>query len=144
MSSAIGDRTLWLDHGRVRELDDTETVVAKYLEAMARKDAAYVQTRRSFDNADALPLSPAPLDRLPNVDHRFGDGRARITGIALLDEAGGPLALLQPSSRLIVRIAVRADSRIPRPVVGFIAAQSPWDRFFRQRTPHTRTSRCPS
>ncbi len=118
--SAIGDRTLWLDHGRVRELGETETVVAEYLEAMARKDAAYVESRRSLDRAEALPVLPAPIDHLPNVDHRSGDGRARITGIALLDETGEPLAQLQPSSRLIVRIAVRADSSIRRPVVGFM------------------------
>jgi energy-coupling factor transporter ATP-binding protein EcfA2 len=118
--AAIGDRTLWLDHGSVRDLGDTEAVVTKYLEAMARKDAAYVQTRRSSDRPEALPPLPAPIDHLPNVDHRFGDARARITGIALLDQQGDPIALLQPSSRLIVRIAVRADSNIRRPVVGFM------------------------
>lgn len=117
--SAIGDRTLWLDHGRVRELGDTEAVVAKYLAAMARKDAAYVEGRRSFDHAEAPPPSPVPTDHLPNVDHRSGDGRARVTGIALLDETGEPVAQLQPSSRLIVRIAVRADTSIRRPIVGF-------------------------
>ncbi|HEY1204316.1 MAG: ABC transporter ATP-binding protein [Bryobacteraceae bacterium] len=117
--AAIGDRTLWLDHGRVRELGDTETVVAKYLDAMARKDAAYVESRRSLDHQETLPLSPAPVDRLPNVDHRSGDGRARVTGIALLDDTGEPVAQLQPSSRMIVRIAVRADASIRRPVVGF-------------------------
>lgn len=117
---AIGDRTLWLDHGQVRELGDTETVVAKYLDAMARKDAAYVQTRRASEPAEAQPPTPSPTQHLPNVDHRFGDGRARITGIALLDEAGEPIALLQPSSRLIVRIAARADSHIRRPIAGFV------------------------
>ncbi len=118
--SAIGDRTLWLDHGRVRELGDTETVVQRYLEAMARKDAAYVESRRSSDQAQAQPLSPLPVHHLPNVDHRFGDGRARVTGIALLDETGEPMAQLQPSSRLVVRIAVRAHAPIQRPVIGFM------------------------
>jgi ABC-type polysaccharide/polyol phosphate transport system ATPase subunit len=118
--SAIGDRTLWLDHGRIRELGDTETVVERYLEAMARKDAAYVQSRRSLNREEAPPVSPVPVDHLPNVDHRSGDGRARVTGIALLDEAGEPLVQLQPSSRLIVRIAVRACAPIQRPVIGFM------------------------
>jgi hypothetical protein len=43
-----------------------------------------------------------------------------VTGIALLDEAGEPLVQLQPSSRLIVRIAVRACAPIQRPVIGFM------------------------
>jgi len=118
--SSIGDRTLWLHHGRIRELGDTETVVSKYLEAMARKDAAYLRGQRSLARAEALPLSPVPIDRLPNVDHRSGDGRARVTGMALLDERGEPVAQLQPLSRLIVRIAVRADSFVRHPVVGFV------------------------
>jgi ABC-type polysaccharide/polyol phosphate transport system ATPase subunit len=117
--SAIGDRTLWLDQGRIRELGQTEAVVTKYLEAMSRKDAAYVHTRQPSDPAEGLPPAPAPIFHLPNVDNRFGDGRARVTGIALLDENGEPLPLLRSSSRLIVRIAVRADSEIRRPIVGF-------------------------
>jgi ABC-type polysaccharide/polyol phosphate transport system ATPase subunit len=118
--SAIGDRTLWLDRGSVRELGDTETVVAKYMEAMARSDAAYAERRRSVDPAEPRSLEPTPVDRIPNVDHRHGDGRARIAGIALVDENGDPLAALQPSSRVVVRIAVRAGVPIRRPVVGFL------------------------
>ncbi len=118
--AALGDRTLWLDHGRVRELGDTETVVAKYLDTMARKDAAYLQHRQTAERSQAPAASPSPVEGIPNVDHRSGDGRAQITGIARLNEAGAPVALLQPSSRLIVRIAVRARSHIQRPVVGFL------------------------
>ncbi len=118
--AAIGDRTLWLDRGRIRELGDTGTVVERYLQAMARKDAAYLASRRSLDRAEAPPLSPVPVDHLPNVDHRSGDGRARVTGIALLDETGEPVAQLQPSSRLVVRIAVRAHSSVEHPIIGFM------------------------
>src|SRR5271169_1658950 len=39
---AIADRVMWLDHGRVVELGDTDLVVSKYLAAMVEKDTAYI------------------------------------------------------------------------------------------------------
>src|SRR5262249_38668590 len=57
---ALGDQVLWLDRGRVAALGDAETVVGKYLAAMA--------DRR---------LAPAPEailpDHIPNIDRRHGD-----------------------------------------------------------------------
>jgi lipopolysaccharide transport system ATP-binding protein len=117
--NAIGDRALWLDSGRLRQIGDPQTVVARYLDAMSRKDQAYEHTRGRASDRDAGPLAPQHVEHLPNVDHRFGDARASVTGIALLDEQGEPATLLLPSSRLAVRIAVRAASHIRRPIVGF-------------------------
>src|SRR6266446_5465435 len=39
---ALGDRALWLEHGRAVELGKTDRVVAKYLAAMVEKDSAYL------------------------------------------------------------------------------------------------------
>src|SRR5579871_5559794 len=39
---AIGDRAMWLDHGRIREIGATDRVVTKYLAAMVEKDSAYL------------------------------------------------------------------------------------------------------
>ena len=48
------------------------------------------------------------VETIPNIDHRFGDGRAEVIGIAVLDLAGQPIYLLEPSSDIVVRISVRA------------------------------------
>jgi lipopolysaccharide transport system ATP-binding protein len=111
---AIGDRTLWLQGGRVRALGDTETVIASYVQEMADKDANYV--RRG-----AAPQTHRPqfVQGIPNVDHRRGNGAAEIAGIAILDAQGQPTALLEPSARVTVRISVRAHRPLRRPVVGF-------------------------
>src|SRR5215469_9378986 len=50
---AIGDRVLWLDHGRAMDLGDTDKVVAKYLAAMVEKDSAYLLLK-------SKPESPRP------------------------------------------------------------------------------------
>jgi hypothetical protein len=60
------------------------------------------------------------VETIPNIDHRFGDGRAEIIGIAVLDLAGHPIHLLEPLSAIVVRISVRASEDITLPIVGFI------------------------
>ena len=57
---------------------------------------------------------------IPNVDHRHGDGRAEVTGIALYDEFGTQLRILTPATRIIVRISVLAKGHLAVPNVGFM------------------------
>jgi lipopolysaccharide transport system ATP-binding protein len=119
---AIGDRALWLDQGRIRELGPADAVVAKYLAAMVEKDSAYLQLKKrpERDRTAGRIVAPEIVDRIPNIDHRYGDGRAEVLGIAVLDEYGRPLQLLEPNSRIVVRISVRAKEEIPMPIVGFM------------------------
>src|SRR6185295_12716280 len=53
-------------------------------------------------------------------DHRYGDGRAEVIGIAVVDAYGKQLAVLEPLSRAVVRISVRAKEEISLPIVGFM------------------------
>jgi ABC-type polysaccharide/polyol phosphate transport system ATPase subunit len=119
---AIGDRTLWLDHGRIRELGPTDRVVARYLAAMSEKDAAYLTLKKPAARpaADGTRLAPEVVTTVPNVDHRHGDARAEIIGIGVFDENGAPLQLLEPASRIVVRISTRAHQGLAQPNVGFI------------------------
>jgi lipopolysaccharide transport system ATP-binding protein len=118
---AIGNRTLWLDSGRVRELGATDAVVAKYLAAMTAKDSAYLTAAKPEPARRAGRIvAPEVVESIPNVDHRHGDGRAEILGIAILDSGGTPLQLLEPGSQIIVRISVRAKEPIAVPNVGFM------------------------
>jgi lipopolysaccharide transport system ATP-binding protein len=119
---SIGDRALWLDRGRMREIGNTERVVTRYLAAMFEKDSAYLTTlHHRAQTAANLPVkAPEIVETIPNIDHRFGDGRAEVMGIAALDLAGQPIQLLEPLSAIVVRISVRAVQQIPLPIVGFI------------------------
>lgn len=119
---AIGDRAMWLDHGSIREIGQTDMVVAKYLAAMAEKDCAYLELKPSAarPSHELVDGPPEVLTHIPNVDHRHGDGRAQVIGIGLFDENGSPLSLLHPETKLVVRISVKAQEAIPCPNVGFI------------------------
>jgi len=120
---AIGDRALWLDRGRVIELGAPDKVIAKYLAAMTRKDSTY-QLQSGTDSilrGSSGPVrAPEIVETIPNIDHRHGDGRAEVIGIAVIDEQGRRLAMLEPESRIVVRISVRAKEEIARPNVGFM------------------------
>jgi len=115
---SLGDRTLWLDRGTLRALGDTESVVGAYLEAMALKDASYENANPPADG-EIAPAQLMPPAQITNVDHRFGDGRAFIAGLSVLGPDARPIRALEPSTRVIVRIAVHAPCAIQRPVVGF-------------------------
>lgn len=119
---ALGDRSLWLDAGRIRDIGATDAVASKYLAAMAEKDSAYLEFKEgpASQTTPHAQRPPEVVDHIPNVDHRHGDGRAEIVGIAILDSSGRSLQLLEPESRVIVRISVCAKEPISRPNVGFM------------------------
>jgi len=120
---AIGDRVLWLDHGRVVDLGEPDKVIAKYLAAMVEKDSSYLRGHPE-NNAERLgagpSLAPEVIETIPNIDHRYGDGRAEILGIGVFDEQGRPLRMLEPLSRIVVRISARAKADVALPMIGFM------------------------
>lgn len=120
---AIGDRVLWLDHGRMLDVGEPDRVVSKYLAAMTEKDSTYLLLKSATDpqpRRGGAMQAPEIVETIPNIDRRFGDGRAAIIGIAVLDEQGRHLAILEPSSRILLRISVRASADIALPIVGFM------------------------
>ena len=117
---AIGDRALWLDHGRVADLGDPGRVVENYLAAMAEKDSTYQRLHGQGESHPETAGSPEIVETIPNIDQRHGDGRAEVVGIAVLNEHGQPLHVLAPESRILVRISIRANDTVKRPIVGFV------------------------
>jgi len=117
---ALGDRALWLDHGCVKAIGPPDLVVSQYLADMTAKDSAYSVDHPSETGSSVQAPPPEIADTIPNIDHRFGDGRAELMGIAIYSATGQPLASLQPSTTLVVRISFKAKANIDRPIVGFM------------------------
>jgi lipopolysaccharide transport system ATP-binding protein len=118
---AIGDQAMWLERGRMVEIGKTDVVVAKYLAAMVEKDSAYLMLRApGREKPPALAQAPEVVEGIPNIDHRYGDGRAEVLGIAILDEQARPVQILSPSSRIVIRISVKAKEPVDSPIVGFM------------------------
>lgn len=117
---ALGDRALWLDHGRLMAIGKTDLVVSKYLAAMNAKDAEYLSHEGVAHNRAAYSGPEEIVEGIPNIDHRFGDGRAEIMGIAVRAPDGGAITSLQPGSTIVVRISARAKANLESPIVGFM------------------------
>ena len=117
---ALGDRAMWLEKGVVKALGRTDLVVAQYLAAMSEKDRAYQTHESPLAEFGSLQRPEEVIEEIPNVDHRFGDGKAEVMGIAVLDAEGARVSSLQPNSTIVVRISVRAKENLVRPIVGFM------------------------
>jgi len=121
---ALGDRAMWLEKGVVRALGKTDLVVAQYLAAMSEKDRVYQVHEQAHEfppeEARQLALPEEIVEEIPNIDHRFGDGKAEVIGIAVLDAEGARVSSLRPHSTIVVRISVRAKENLDRPIVGFM------------------------
>jgi energy-coupling factor transporter ATP-binding protein EcfA2 len=117
---ALGDRAMWLDHGRMMDIGRTDIVVSKYLAAMSAKDAEYRLHEPLPPGSHPTSAPEEIVEGIPNIDHRFGDGKAEVIGIAVMDQEGKRIPSLQPNSTIVVRITVRAKSNLDRPIVGFM------------------------
>src|SRR5258708_17985715 len=130
---SLAQKALWLAGGRVAELGDPDYVIARYQAFMVNKDVDYLRHHRAeaavAEVADAsaasAPASAAageitPVTKIPNIDYRYGTGRAKILGITALDLRGEKLALLPPGEEIIIRISVRAEQEVARPMIGFM------------------------
>jgi lipopolysaccharide transport system ATP-binding protein len=120
---AVGDRVMWLDHGKLIEVGEPDRVISKYLAAMVQKDSRYLQhqAHEHIERPEGVRVrAPEVVEHIPNIDHRYGDERARVIGIAVLNEHGEALHQIDPATRIVLRISVRADEYVAMPNVGFM------------------------
>ncbi len=118
---SLGDRSMWLDHGMVQDLGDTERVVTGYLAAMTSKDSAYIEHKKTeLDHGREAEVAPEVEEHIPNVDHRFGDGRGEVLGISVNEPSGNAVRMLDPGAKIVVRISARAKEELHHPIVGFM------------------------
>jgi ABC-type polysaccharide/polyol phosphate transport system ATPase subunit len=116
--SAIGDRVLWLEHGRAQACGDPETILDQYLAAMSAKAEHYRVTSAPFP--EEFKAAIEPVHSIPNIDRRQGDRRAEILGVTILNQYSEPLHLMLPGIRIIVRLTFRSQDDLMQPVAGFI------------------------
>ncbi|MBI4463312.1 MAG: ABC transporter ATP-binding protein [Acidobacteria bacterium] len=122
---SLAQEVAWLEAGRVVEVGEPDRVVSKYLAAMVSKDTRYRKQHAGSEevSAAALPspvVAPEVVEKIPNVDYRYGNRKAEILGLAILNEEGAELTLLPQKAPVIVRISVRANAEVPLPIVGFL------------------------
>jgi ABC-type polysaccharide/polyol phosphate transport system ATPase subunit len=128
---SLADRTVWMSHGRVEMEDNTDRVVARYLAVIVQRGVSDVLEESAVGQPpakpdalglpdDALGRIPAFLDTMQNVDHRYGNNKARIAGAGIFGAGGEPTMGVAQGERVCVRISVEFLEDCARPNVGFV------------------------
>ena len=128
---SLADRTIWMEHGKIVLEGDTDDVVSKYLAAMLMRGRKEIMDEEAIGKPlaaaadldipeEALARIPAFVECLPNIDHRFGNGKARIRGIGIFGEQGDYVAGVGQGDRICIRISVEFLDEVERPNVGFM------------------------
>lgn len=133
---ALGDRALWLDHGRQRDLGPAERVSDAYLASL---QPAASQTAQPDARTIAQTMETQWLDNLPAGDGRSGDGRARIRGFALLDQFGRKTTHLSPGAAYTARTSFEALFSLASPQAGLLIRNHLGIAFCGATTSHKRS-----
>ncbi|MBI2821285.1 MAG: ABC transporter ATP-binding protein [Acidobacteria bacterium] len=114
------DRTVLLDQGQVVQEGEPITVVQKYLEVFFERER-----RQKHLPGDDLPVvgymdpSITVVSTIPHMDQRFGNGKARVHGILVLDGRHGVINQARAGDYVIVRITARFEEALEYPIIGF-------------------------
>ncbi len=118
------DRALLLDGGHILEDGLPDIVVQKYRALTFERERRY----GGFDGQDESSTHPISISSksemplaltIPNVDHRFGSGEAELLGIELFSEKEEPIRTVFGGQRVTIRISVRFNENIDRPILGY-------------------------
>ena len=121
---ALCDRCLWLEHGEMRALGESDAVIAQYLSAAIQKEA---RPRRSAGPPPEIVTSVSGT-------HRYGNRHALITGVELTGPTGAPVTRWTPGTSAVLRVSFRVDTPIPEPIVGFLVRNTKGETIFGTNT----------
>ena len=120
----LATQAVWLGNGRIIEIGDPDRIVSHFQAAMVNKDAEYLRHHSEAEAQAAGEVfalrAPEVIEKIPNIDFRYGTNRAKVLGIAVLNERGEEIGLLPPAETITVRISVRAEQDTHQPIVGFM------------------------
>jgi len=128
---SLADQTIWMEHGQVRFAGRTDEAVSKYLAAMVTRGRKEIMEEEAIGKPLDLPsdldLSERAFDRIPkfvttvfNVDHRYGNAKARVQGIGVFGRDGYPVRGVEQGDRICIRISVEFLSDVEQPNIGFM------------------------
>ncbi|HEY1241605.1 MAG TPA: ABC transporter ATP-binding protein [Bryobacteraceae bacterium] len=118
----LGHRVLWLEGGRVRELGEVAGIAHRYLAALLTKDSERWRQRQAvaFQQPRVPEIAPEIITGLPPDAPRYGDGRAELLGVEIMDPNGRPVEAVRTPAEIVVRFSVRARQWIQWPIAGYI------------------------
>jgi lipopolysaccharide transport system ATP-binding protein len=118
------DRALLLDAGFLIEDGPPDKVVQKYRALMFERERRYDSSAASGQeaaqgNAGRPAETIEPVRSIPNIDHRFGSGAARILGVELFDERNRATREVWSGQTVLLRISAEFLQDVARPILGY-------------------------
>jgi lipopolysaccharide transport system ATP-binding protein len=125
---ALCSHTMWIEHGQIQEIGDTDDVVAKYL---ARSTGTHSPGSPAIPSAsDSLNPSFAwiepqavrsrPETAISEPGHRYGNQAAEIVAADLRDSIGREKGRAKPGDEIVISLRTLAHQKLERPIVGFL------------------------
>ena len=120
-------KVLWLEGGKVRDFGDPESILGQYVAEAHLSMNDHLAQVRIESNADAKSIeqvedpmtSLAPYSTFAKGWRRYGDGRARVQNVVMLNSKSVHAETLLLRERFVVRILIAATETVIRPAVGF-------------------------
>jgi lipopolysaccharide transport system ATP-binding protein len=115
-------RALWMEDGGIQATGATETVVQRYLDAVAQAEDAKLGAR----NRDASSRNPRASERGQGETQstRWGRGDIEITAVRMLNCEGQERYVFQTHEPVTIQIHYRASSPVDHPVFGLALHRS--------------------
>jgi ABC-type polysaccharide/polyol phosphate transport system ATPase subunit len=117
------NRALLLDAGRLIEDGASDMVVNKYRALMFERERRYGHfdgdAKGTVEGEVATGEDMPVVRSIPNIDHRFGNGTARILGVEMLDEKGSPTREARGGRIVVLRISAEFLNDVSRPILGY-------------------------
>lgn len=128
---SLADRAIWVDHGRVILEGPPDEVASRYTAAMITRGKKEMMGEEELGQAlsvspdlvmteEALSRIPPFLKSIANLDHRHGNGKARVKGIGVFGSEGHPVTRIGQGDRLSIRISVEFLEDVEKPNIGFM------------------------
>jgi hypothetical protein len=111
---AICHRAIWLEQGLVQSAGAPTDVVMHYMRDQARREEQAQRERQAEERAARGEEAVQDYDE----PGRWGNGRVRITQVALCDASGSERYAFGSGEPLVVQMHYHAPDRVERPVFG--------------------------
>lgn len=117
---SLCDEAILMDHGQIIDRGSPELIVNKYLELVYKDSLSDLPDVEKVSLKDADKHELGIVRTVPNIDNRYGSGRARILGVSLCDLDGKEIQYLDSGQALNVKISIQFHDKLRDPIVGFV------------------------
>ncbi len=125
---ALCSHSVWIEHGQIQEIGDSDQVVAKYLaratgtHSMPSLPIASVDdaVNRNFAWIGQQSGLARPETPIGEPGHRYGNQAAEILAADLRNPAGDEKHSARPGDEVVITVRALAHKKLEQPIVGFL------------------------